>query len=156
MTCPAAPGADQVDCRLVIRSSFVSRQLSCPTLGGAVVPARIATRSVAGVATLQYSVAPSLQLLYSQPAHPQRSTSSQSPQDWAARGTIDVRWPQWAAGAINAFCLLPASGKACHAVGPTEADLRRGRTSSFAEAMADKSASSVEPPSSTWVDGTAV
>ena len=31
---------------------------------------------------------------------------------------------------------------------PAEAELRRGRTSSFAEAMADKSASSVEPLSS--------
>jgi hypothetical protein len=36
---------------------------------------------------------------------------------------------QFSAESVNEFCLPPASGKACHAAGPVEADLRRGKPS---------------------------
>ena len=49
----------------------------------------------------------------------------------AARGTIGFRpLPQLEDEPANEFCLAPASGKACHAAGPADAELRRGRPSS--------------------------
>jgi hypothetical protein len=57
---------------------------------------------------------------------------NQTLRDRAARDTIGcyLRLPQPPSESVNAFCLLPASGKACHAAGPAEAELRRGRPSS--------------------------
>jgi hypothetical protein len=56
---------------------------------------------------------------------------NQSRLDRAARGTIDLHsLPRSPRESVNASCLPPASGKACHAAGPAEADLRRGKPSS--------------------------
>ena len=60
------------------------------------------------------------------PAHPQRSTRNQSLRGPDARDTSGFHFPPRLAGeAVNAFCLPPASGKACHAAGPAEADPAR-------------------------------
>ena len=56
---------------------------------------------------------------------------NQSLRDQAARDTNGVHpLPQLEGESVNEFCLPPASGKACHAAGPAEAELRRGRPSS--------------------------
>ena len=56
---------------------------------------------------------------------------NQSRRDRAARDTSGFHpLPQLLGESVDEFFLPPASDKACHAAGPAEADLRRGRPSS--------------------------